>query len=43
MSAGLLIIPTSQHSVLDLVRVGDQIEQEKDELLEKVNRQISGA
>jgi hypothetical protein len=34
--AGLLIIPTSQHSVRDLVRVGAEIEEEKDELLEKV-------
>lgn len=32
---GLLIIPTSQHSVRDLVRVGEEIETEKDELLEK--------
>jgi hypothetical protein len=35
--AGLLIVPTSQHSVRDLVRVGEEIEAEKDELLEKVS------
>ena len=37
-SAELLIITTSQHAVLDLVRMGSEIEKEKDELLEKVSR-----
>ena len=35
-TVGLLIIPTSQHSRNDLVRIGEEIETEKDELLEKV-------
>lgn len=34
---GLLIITTAQHSTLDLVRVGSEIEAEKDALLEKVS------
>ena len=32
----LLVVPTCQRSDLDLVRVGDVIEDEKDRLLEKV-------
>jgi hypothetical protein len=34
--AGILIIPTCQHSDLDLVRVGEAVEDEKDRLLERV-------
>ncbi len=32
----LLIVPTCQHAVMDLVQVGEPIEQEKDKLLEQV-------
>ncbi len=34
--AGLLIIPTCQHSKMDLVQTGEAAEEEKDSLLEKV-------
>ena len=34
--ADLLVVPTCQRSDMDLVRVGDVIEDEKDRLLEKV-------
>lgn len=33
--AGLLIVPTCQHSKMDLVRTGEAVEEEKDALLEK--------
>eukprot|EP00232_Nephroselmis_pyriformis_P012742 CAMPEP_0182899376 /NCGR_PEP_ID=MMETSP0034_2-20130328/28042_1 /TAXON_ID=156128 /ORGANISM="Nephroselmis pyriformis, Strain CCMP717" /LENGTH=170 /DNA_ID=CAMNT_0025033403 /DNA_START=29 /DNA_END=541 /DNA_ORIENTATION=+ len=32
---GMLIVPTCQKSALDVVRVGDEIEEEKDRLLER--------
>ena len=35
--AGMLIVPTFQRSMLDLVRMGDNIEAEKDRLLELVS------
>ena len=41
LTADLLVIPTCQRSDLDLVRVGDVIEDEKDRLLEKA-RSLSG-
>ena len=34
--ADLLIVTTSQRSDLDLVRLGEDVEKEKDRLLEKV-------
>ncbi len=33
--AGILVMPTCQRATVDLVRVGDEIEQEKDRLLER--------
>lgn len=35
-NAGLLIVPTCQHSKMDLVQTGEAVEEEKDALLEKV-------
>lgn len=35
--SSLLIVPTCQNSDVDLVRVGDEIEEEKDRLLEVVS------
>lgn len=35
-SAGLLVIPTCQHAELDLVQTGENVEEEKDRLLENV-------
>jgi hypothetical protein len=32
----MLIIPTCQHSDIDLVRTGEKVEDEKDRLLERV-------
>ncbi len=37
-NAGLLIVPTCQHSKMDLVQTGEAVEEEKDDLLEKVQR-----
>ncbi len=37
-NAGLLIVPTCQHSKMDLVQTGEAVEEEKDTLLEKVRR-----
>jgi len=39
----LLVVPTCQRSDMDLVRVGDVIEDEKDRLLEKARRYTSSA
>ena len=39
--ADLLVVPTCQRSDMDLVRVGDVIEDEKDRLLEKARRETS--
>jgi hypothetical protein len=33
---GLLIVPTCQNSAVDLVQMGDEVETEKDRLLERV-------
>lgn len=35
-NAGLLIVPTCQHSKMDLVQTGEAVEAEKDALLEQV-------
>ena len=35
-NAGLLIVPTCQHSKMDLVQTGEVVEEEKDALLENV-------
>jgi hypothetical protein len=35
---GMLIVPTCQRSDLDLVKMGDVVEGEKDRLLERVGR-----
>eukprot|EP00959_Pyramimonas_sp_CCMP1952_P358529 7506968-Pyramimonas_sp.AAC.1 len=35
-TTGILIIPTCQNSAVDLVRVGEEVETEKDRLLERV-------
>jgi hypothetical protein len=37
-TTGILIIPTCQNSEVDLVRVGEEVEIEKDRLLERVSR-----
>lgn len=37
---GLLAIPTMQRAKYDLVRIGDEIEAEKDRLLETVGKQV---
>lgn len=37
ISSQLLAIPTNQHSRMDLVNIGDHVEQEKDRLLNTVS------
>lgn len=33
----MLVIPTCQHAVMDLVQRGERVEEEKDRLLERVS------
>jgi hypothetical protein len=38
----MLVIPTCQHAVVDLVQMGERVETEKDRLLERVSGWVGG-